>query len=156
MSTPEWARAVAESEDESDEALNDTDDESDESDGFKMDLDDDPFQHVAHDSTGEDLTYSNKKRLLLEFSRDRDDAFDRLSERELYVLADHPMPHNQGNSSGRKQVNALKRLRAHLGIDDSDLRGKCAAADHQQQTMGAVKLSSCTNQQVLQASGQSP
>ena len=75
------------------------------------------------------------------FSRDRDDAFDRLSERELYVLADHPMPPNQGNSSGRKQVNALKRLRAHLGVDDSDLRGRCAAADHNQNAMGAVKLS---------------
>ena len=95
----------------------------------------------APNADAAELTYSNKKRLLLEFSRDRDDAFDRLSERELYVLADHPMPPNQGNSSGRKQVNALKRLRAHLGVDDSDLRGRCAAADHNQNAMGAVKLS---------------
>jgi transcription initiation factor TFIID subunit 15 len=139
MSTPEWARAVASEDEKSDES----DDTSDEPGVRLPGLDDDPFAHVAHDdsSTGEDLTYSNKKRLLLEFSRDRDDAFDRLSERELYQLADHPMPHNQGNSGGRKQVNALKRLRAHLGIDDADLRGKCAAADHQQPAMGAVKLS---------------
>ena len=142
LSTPEWARAVAESADDDDvETL-------DAVSGVRMDLDDDPFAHVASassvssaDADATELTYSNKKRLLLEFSRDRDDAFDRLSERELYVLADHPMPHNQGNSSGRKQVNALKRLRAHLGVDDSDLRGRCAAADHDQNAMGAVKLS---------------
>jgi hypothetical protein len=138
LSTPEWARAVAAS--------------TDEPDGVRMDLDDDPFAHVARGDeeasewrsgsrASSELTYSNKKRLLLEFARDRDDAFDRLSERELYVLADHPMPPHQGNSSGRKQVNALKRLRAHLGIDDGDLRGRCAAADHDQTAMGAVKLS---------------
>ena len=34
-----------------------------------------------------ELSYSNKKRLLLEFSRDRLDVFTRLSERELYMLA---------------------------------------------------------------------
>ena len=148
LSTPEWARAVAESADgdaDAAEAEAATDGDGDASSLVRMDLDDDPFAHVASDegpdADATELTYSNKKRLLLEFSRDRDDAFDRLSERELYVLADHPMPHNQGNSSGRKQVNALKRLRAHLGVDDSDLRGRCAAADHDQNAMGAVKLS---------------
>ena len=145
LSTPEWARAVAESADEDEkDAAADASDASAVS-LVRMDLDDDPFAHVASDEPSDadatELTYSNKKRLLLEFSRDRDDAFDRLSERELYVLADHPMPPNQGNSSGRKQVNALKRLRAHLGVDDSDLRGRCAAADHNQNAMGAVKLS---------------
>ena len=143
LSTPEWARAVAESANEDDADAPDAD--ADASELVRMDLDDDPFAHVASaerpDADAAELTYSNKKRLLLEFSRDRDDAFDRLSERELYVLADHPMPPNQGNSSGRKQVNALKRLRAHLGVDDSDLRGRCAAADHNQNAMGAVKLS---------------
>jgi len=144
LSTPEWARAVAESADEDDADAPDAD-APDSNNLVRVDLDDDPFAHVASaerpDADAAELTYSNKKRLLLEFSRDRDDAFDRLSERELYVLADHPMPPNQGNSSGRKQVNALKRLRAHLGVDDSDLRGRCAAADHNQNAMGAVKLS---------------
>ena len=111
-----------------------------------MDLADDPFEHVAHDFSSEasdeyvELSYANKKRLLLEFARDRPDVFRLLSERELYVLADHAMPRGQGNSGGRKQVNALKRLRKHLGVDDRDLRGRCAAADHDRATMGDVKL----------------
>ena len=143
MSTPEWARAVASApEPEVDE---DADQDADQdATGVKMDLADDPFSHVAHDDDDDEyveLTYANKKRLLLEFSRDRTDVFHRLSERELYALADHPMPRGQGNSGGRKQVNALKRLRAHLGVDDGDLRGRCVAADHPQPAMGAAKLS---------------
>jgi len=38
-------------------------------------------------------------------------------------------------------VNALKRLRAHLGVDDLDLRGRCAAADQQHLVEGTVKFS---------------
>ena len=138
MSTPEWARAVASAPEP--EVNEDADRDAT---GVKMDLADDPFSHVAHDDDDEyvELTYANKKRLLLEFSRDRTDVFHRLSERELYAIADHPMPRGQGNSGGRKQVNALKRLRAHLGVDDFDFRGRCVAADHPQPAMGAAKLS---------------
>ena len=152
VSTPEWARAVAENRDafvggDSEDSEDPTSEDSDESAaGVRMDLADDPFEHVAHDFSSEasdeyvELSYANKKRLLLEFARDRPDVFRLLSERELYVLADHAMPRGQGNSGGRKQVNALKRLRKHLGVDDRDLRGRCAAADHDRATMGDVKL----------------
>ena len=74
------------------------------------------------------LSYANKKRLILEWSRDRDDIFHRCPEREMYQICDHPLP-RENNAGGRKQINALKRMRAYLGIDDGDLRGKCAAAD---------------------------
>ena len=154
MSTPEWARAVAAGDDDAADAAaaaeESSNDDGDDDDGL-----DDPFAHVAkqpgewddddvndaaEEGEGEliELSYANKKRLFLEFSRDRPDVFRRISERELYSLADHPMRPNQGHSSGRKQVNALRRLREHFGIDDSDLRGRgeCAAADHPSSTSG--------------------
>ena len=130
VSTPEWARAVAKSYDR--ESDGESDGESDEEDDELSD----PFAHVAKqkgewDTDNDDdlveLSYANKKRLLLEFSRDREDLLRRLSERELYVLADHPLRKDQGNAGGRKVVNAMKRLRARLGVDASYFAGQCAA-----------------------------
>lgn len=144
VSTPEWARAVAKSYDR---------ESNGESDGEDDELSD-PFAHVAKqkgewdtdDSSDDDLvelSYANKKRLLLEFSRDREDLLRRLSERELYVLADHPLRKDQGNAGGRKVVNAMKRLRARLGVDASYFAGQCAALGGGD-TMGECTFSDVT------------
>ena len=144
VSTPEWARAVAKSYDRESHG---------ESDGEDDELSD-PFAHVAKqkgewdtdDSSDDDLvelSYANKKRLLLEFSRDREDLLRRLSERELYVLADHPLRKDQGNAGGRKVVNAMKRLRARLGVDASYFAGQCAALGGGD-TMGECTFSDVT------------
>lgn len=130
MSTPDWARAVAAGNTSADD---DEDEDADaRSDGLddpfahvakqRSEYDDDDYKAGDGDgadgsSKGDgdhaggladldllDLSYANKKRLFLEFSRDRPDIFPRLSERELYIIADHPMPPNVGHSSGRKQV----------------------------------------------------
>lgn len=138
VSTPEWARAVAESYEDEDE----TDDLAD------------PFATVAKqkgewdtdddDDSLVELSYANKKRLLLEFSRDREDLLRKLlSAKELYILADHALPKDQGNAGGRKQVNAMKRLRARLGVDASDLAHTCAAVGGGD-TMGACTFSDVT------------
>ena len=146
VSTPEWARAVAKSYDR--ESDGESDGESDEEDDELSD----PFAHVAKqkgewDTDNDDdlveLSYANKKRLLLEFSRDREDLLRRLSERELYVLADHPLRKDQGNAGGRKVVNAMKRLRARLGVDASYFAGQCAALGGGD-TMGECTFSDVT------------
>ena len=146
VSTPEWARAVAKSYDR--ESDGESDGESDEEDDELSD----PFAHVAKqkgewDTDDDDdlveLSYANKKRLLLEFSRDREDLLRRLSERELYVLADHPLRKDQGNAGGRKVVNAMKRLRARLGVDASYFAGQCAALGGGD-TMGECTFSDVT------------
>ena len=146
VSTPEWARAVAKSYDR--ESDGESDGESDEEDDELSD----PFAHVAKqkgewDADDDDdlveLSYANKKRLLLEFSRDREDLLRRLSERELYVLADHPLRKDQGNAGGRKVVNAMKRLRARLGVDASYFAGQCAALGGGD-TMGECTFSDVT------------
>ena len=146
VSTPEWARAVAKSYDR--ESDGESDGESEEEDDELSD----PFAHVAkqkgewdtdHDDDLVELSYANKKRLLLEFSRDREDLLRRLSERELYVLADHPLRKDQGNAGGRKVVNAMKRLRARLGVDASYFAGQCAALGGGD-TMGECTFSDVT------------
>ena len=146
VSTPEWARAVAKSYDR--ESDGESDGESDEEDDELSD----PFAHVAKqkgewDTDDDDdlveLSYANKKRLLLEFSRDREDLLRRLSERELYVLADHPLRKDQDNAGGRKVVNAMKRLRARLGVDASYFAGQCAALGGGD-TMGECTFSDVT------------
>ena len=146
VSTPEWARAVAKSYDR--ESDGESDGESDEEDDELSD----PFAHVAKqkgewDTDNDDdlveLSYANKKRLLLEFSRDREDLLRRLSERELYVLADHPLRKDQDNAGGRKVVNAMKRLRARLGVDASYFAGQCAALGGGD-TMGECTFSDVT------------
>ena len=140
LSTPEWARKVAAESSESNADSASASEDSDSIDGL-----DDPFAKIVASSEDGDgdgdsssssssyeeggvLSYANKKRLILEWSRDRDDIFHRCPEREMYQICDHPLP-RENNAGGRKQINALKRMRAYLGIDDGDLRGKCAAAD---------------------------